>query len=244
MRYIIFLVVLISTLMAEKLTLGAGAYMQTQPYKDVGSIVTPSPVIFFDNSTFYVKWTRVGAYFLGSKGEDYGWGFSLTAEPRVNQYRATDSIYLIGMQDRESSIEGGTAFSANFYDAYIEVLALTDVLSRHNTWIVKSEVGYQFEHNNITFYPSLILTYNSSNFMDYYYGVSPSEATASRPAYSIDNSIQYGAQTYIKYPLVGNLSAFMNIKAEKLPIQAIKSPIVEDDYIYSGLVSLIYTFKY
>ncbi|MDO8453195.1 MAG: MipA/OmpV family protein [Sulfurimonas sp.] len=242
MRYIIFLVALISTLMAEKVTLGAGAYMQTQPYKDVGTITTPSPVIFFDNSTFYVKWTRVGAYFLGNKQEDYGWGFSLTAEPRVNQYRATDSLYLTGMSDRESSVEGGVAFSANVYDAYIEVMALTDVLARHDTWIVKSELGYQFEHNNLTFYPSLLLTLNSSSFMNYYYGVNPNEATASRAAYNTENSLQYGVQTYIKYPLVDSLSIFMNIKAEKLSVQATNSPIVEDDSIYSGLVSLIYTF--
>ncbi len=244
MKYIILLIAVISSLLAEKVTLGAGAYMQTQPYKNVDALITPSPVIFFDNSLFYVRWTRAGVYFLGDKQDESAWGFSLTAEPRVNQYKANDSSYLTGMEDKESSIEGGIAFSASYDKAYIEVMALTDVLARHDTWIVKTEIGYEFEVNDFTFYPSALLSYNSSNFMDYYYGVTQNEATTTRNMYSTQNALQYGVQTYVKYPLTENLAAFGNIKAEKLPAEATDSPIVADDYIFSGLVSLIYTFEY
>ena len=69
MRYI--LILLLSFLLLnsddskQKITVGLGAYMQTQPYKDVDTIILPSPVIFFDNDLFYIRWSRAGVYFYG-----------------------------------------------------------------------------------------------------------------------------------------------------------------------------------
>ncbi|HIP55112.1 MAG TPA: MipA/OmpV family protein, partial [Sulfurimonas autotrophica] len=51
-------------------------------------------------------------------------------------------------------------------------------------------------------------------------------------------------QTYIKYPLTNKLSAFFNIRADKIPSSAYRSPLVNNKFIYSGLASLIYTFTY
>ncbi|MDA3909426.1 MAG: MipA/OmpV family protein, partial [Sulfurimonas sp.] len=82
MKYILIFLLIFSALEAEdkkqKVTIGAGPYIQTQPYKNVDDIVLSSPVIFFDNGVAYVRWTRAGLYFLGDKQKDYSWGFSLT----------------------------------------------------------------------------------------------------------------------------------------------------------------------
>ena len=245
MRYIFLIGFFISSLMAEKVTIGAGPYMKTQPYKNVDTIIVPSPVVFFDNSVFYVRWTRVGLYFLGDKKDDSAWGFSLTAQPRINNYKASDSSYLTGMSDKESSIEGGLAFSASIHKYYIEIMTLTDTLRNHDAWTINTEIGYnKLELGNFSFYPSILFNYRSSNFINYYYGVKSYEATASRAAYSAGNGLQIGVQTYIDYPINDKLSALVNIKADKLPSEATNSPIVSDDYVYSGLVSLIYTFEY
>ena len=101
MRYIVILFLLLQTLIADKLTLGAGPYIQSQPYKGVGTIFVPSPVVFFDNGVVYVRWTRIGVYFLGEKKNDFAWGFSLTAEPRPYGYKSSDSTALSGMDERK-----------------------------------------------------------------------------------------------------------------------------------------------
>jgi outer membrane protein len=72
MKYLFLLMMLFAAhVMAEeskqKVTIGAGPYIQTQPYKGVDDILLPSPVIFFDNGLFYVRWSRAGVYFLGEK---------------------------------------------------------------------------------------------------------------------------------------------------------------------------------
>ncbi|MFK5937834.1 MAG: MipA/OmpV family protein [Sulfurimonas sp.] len=246
---IFFLLLLIINIYAQdkkqEVTIGAGPYIQTQPYQGVSNILLPSPVIFFDNGLFYMRWSRGGIYFLGEKNDDYMWGFSLTAQPRTNEYKASDSKDLRGMKDKKSSIEAGLAFSAQVDKSYLEVMLLTDILDRYDSWIVKAELGHDFELGKFKFYPSLIAIYQSSDFINYYYGVDAEEAvTSSHSQYTPNSGIQLGAQTYIKYPLTKKLSGLINMRVDKLSSQATASPIVVDDYIYSGLVSLIYTFEY
>lgn len=247
MKYLLLLILIFSTVFAEKekqkITIGMGSYIQTQPYKDVAPIIVPSPVIFFDNGIVYARWTRFGLYFLGEKNDDFSWGFSLTVQPRPNNYKASDSDALLGMEDKKSSFEAGLAFSIKVDKVYFEVMALTDILDRYDSWIVKSELGSEFKLGDFSFYPSAIVIYQSSRFINYYYGVKKSEATI-RPEYHAGNGLQLGVQTYIEYPFTKKLSAFVNLRVDKLPQEASNSPIINDNYLYSGLASLIYTFEY
>ena len=245
MRYILILLLLFATINAQekkqKVTVGLGSYIQTQPYKNVENIILPSPVIFFDNGIAYVRWSRAGIYFLGSEEDDYAWGFSLTVQPRVYGYKASE-IY--GMSERKNTWEGGLAFSAKTDNAYIEIMALTDILDRYDSFIVKTEIGYDFKFYDFSLYPSLIFIYQSSDFLNYYYGVKNSEQLASRVQYTPNEGLQLGLKSYIKYPFTEKFSALINLRVDRLSKKATHSPIVEDDYIYSGLASLIYTFEY
>ena len=246
MKYIITLIILFTSLLfageKQKITIGAGAYVQSQPYANVNTIVLPSPVIFFDNGIFYVRWTRIGLYFLGEKTDDFSWGFSLTAQPRAFGYESSD---IVGMDERKDTWEGGLAFSMQKNDAYLEVIALHDVLNSYKSWIINTEIGYDFKIADFSFYPSFIAEYQSKDFLDYYYGVRSVEAArSSQTAYLPKAGMQLGVQTYIKYPFTKNVSALVNLRVDKLPSQATSSSLVNEDYMYSGLASLIYTFEY
>lgn len=245
MKYLLITLLLLSTLYSqekEKVTLGLGSYIQTQPYAHVDTIAIPSPVVFFDNGFFYVRWTRIGAYFLGEKNDEFSWGFSLTAQPRPFGYKSSD---ILGMDERKDTWEGGLAFAAKTGNTYMEIMVLNDLLGRYNSWIVQTELGHDFVLGDFSFYPSLIAQYQSRNFIDYYYGVTQIEATRrGESSYTPSAGLQYGVQTYVKYPFTKKLSVLVNLRADKLPSQATSSTIVNDDYIYSGLASLIYTFEY
>jgi len=249
MRLFFLFIFLFSMLQAEdkkqELTIGLGAYMQTQPYKDVATIVVPSPVIFFDNSLFYIRWSRAGLYFLGNKKGNFAWGLSLTAQPRPFGYKPSDSPALNGLDEKETTVEGGLALSAKLNDTYIELMLLTDLLDRHDSWLFKTEIGDKYSLGELNFYPSIIFSYQSQNFMQYYYGITTKEATRTTYSpYRVDAGFQIGAQTYISYPLTQELSVLLNLRADRLPSSAQKSPIVEQNYIFSGLASLIYRFEY
>jgi outer membrane protein len=249
MKYIVLALLTLSLYAAEtqikqKVTIGLGPYVQTQPYKGVNPLLVPSPVIFFDNGLFYMRWSRAGMYFLGDKSEDFSWGLSLTVQPRTYGYKAEDSEYLKGMDQRETTFEGGIAFSASYNDTYIETMLLTDMLVRYESWLFKTEIGDEFVLGDFTFYPSIIVIYESDEFVNYYYGVKEHEARADRAQFTPGAGWQLGAQTYIDYPFTDKLSGLVNLRVDRLPSSALNSPLIESDYIYSGLVSLIYSFEY
>ena len=222
--------------------IGAGAFIQTQPYINVDAKVTPSPVIFFDNELFYIRWSRAGIYFLGNKTDDFSWAFSLTLQPRIYGYDSSD---IQGMSKREETWEGGLAFSASKDSSYIEVMLVHDLLNKHDSWILKTELGYDFKLGDFSIYPSLILVYQSEEFLNYYYGVTKTEALRrAEVAYEPSAGFQLGVQTFIEYPINSELSALLNLRADRLPSSASRSSIVEDKYIFSGLASLIYKFTY
>ena len=247
MRVVFLLLFAIGSLYAdeEKITLGAGAYFQTQPYKGVKTIVIPSPVIFFDNGLFYMRWSRGGIYFLGDKGDKFSWGFSLTLQPRTFNYSPDDSKSLQGMDEKKSTFEGGLAYSMQYEKKYLEVMLLTDIFDRYESWILKAEFGDEYKFGALTLYPSFIITYQSQEFVAYYYGVTEEESQRSGFKYYRPNAgMSLGFQTYAEYPLSDKLSVLLNARVDKMPSSASDSPLVDTAYVYSGLASLIYTFTY
>ena len=249
-KYLFYILLLAMSLIAEDLTLGLGPYIQTQPYKGASAIVVPSPVIFYDNGVVYARWTRFGLYFYGHKaskkaGDDYSWGFSLTAQPRPNGYKPSDSSSLTRLDEKKSSLEGGLAFTIYGNDKYLEAMLLTDMLGRYDSYIAKVEAGMKQKLGDFTFYPSIIGVYESRKFTDYYYGITQDEAArTSYDVYQPAGGLRIGAQTYISYPIYKKWSAFFNLRVDRLTNNAKDSPIVSDTYVYSGLASIIYTFDY
>ena len=254
MKYFFIILMLFTSLATaqekQKVTLGFGPYIQSEPYKGADDLLLPSPVIFFDNGIVYARWSRFGLYFLGEKQKDYAWGFSLTAQPRTLGYKASDSAYLHGMDERKSTFEGGLAFSASYQNSkYIEIMLLADMLGTYNSWVSRVEIGDTYKAGKFTFYPSIVLLYQSQKFIEYYYGVKSTEVDTSigRSQYSgdaISGGLEVGTQTYIKYPFTDKLSALINVRYDRIPKSAKNSPLTDKNYIYSGLASLIYTFEY
>jgi len=246
LRYLLILYLTLFSLEAREIDLyiGAGPYVQSQPYKDVNAIILPTPVIFFDNSIFYIRWTRAGLYFLGDASGDVSWGFSLTAQPRAFGYKAEDSSYLVGMQKRKNSWEGGLSFAADSEYSYIEVLYLRDMLNNSNGEIFRTEIGFKKHLGRFYFVPSLMAIWHSDKFNNYYYGVQEHEENTllKRDYYQSKAGIDIAAQSYINIDIADNWSSLINIRADYLSPHITDSPIVEDNYIVSGMISLIYSF--
>ncbi len=229
----------------QKLTIGLGIYGQTQPYKAINPIIVPSPVIFFDNGLFYIRWSRAGMYFLGDKGKDVSWGFSLTAQPRTFGYETKGITDLVGLNSRKTTIEGGLAFSVLYHKTSIEVMLLTDLLKKYDTWLVKTEIGDEFALGDFTFYPSLIMSYQSDAFVNYYYGITQEESQRTHfNFFKPRGGFQVGAQTFINYDITDSIAVLVNARVDSIPKSAHVSPLLKDTLIYSGLLSLIYTFEY
>ncbi len=104
--------------------LGAGPYMQSQPYEGADAFTVATPVVFFDNRRFYMRWMRLGMYLYGEQN----WGISITAQPVPLQYEASDSRALAGMEDRDNSWEAGFAISGENDLGFAELSLFHDLL--------------------------------------------------------------------------------------------------------------------
>ncbi len=238
----IFLIFLIfaSLLRAENsFSFGAGPYMQSQPYKGTDAFILPTPVIFLEYEIFYVRWSQIGVYFYG--GED--WGFSLMAQPRTYGYKADDSRYLTGMDERKSSWEGGLSLAAKNDLGFAEIIYAHDLLNSSNRSLVRLKVGSKLKHEKWTFVPTLMLFWFSKGFNEYYYGVKQEESTLLRTEYHPNASLNGAFETYINYQINPEWGILTNIRADYLNSTITNSPIVGDNYIASGMISLLYTFQ-
>lgn len=220
--------------------LGAGPYVQSQPYTDTDAFVLPSPVIFFDNRLFYVRWTRVGMYLYGQQS----WGISVTAQPVPLHYEASDSPLLAGMADRNSSWEAGFAIGGENELGFAELSLFHDILGNSNGTKLRLELGKFIRTGRWTVVPSVLAIGLSEDFNDYYYGVRPGEATASRPAYTAGSGVNLAAQTYLMVDITKNWHILGNLRADYLAATITDSPIVDQDWIFSGMISVLYSFPF
>jgi outer membrane protein len=223
----------------HSLSIGGGPYVQTQPYYNTDPFVLPSPVVFLDYDIFYVRWSQMGVYFYG--GED--WGFSVMLQPRPYGYKPDDSDTLKGMHERKSSWEGGLALAGKNAYGFAEIVYLHDLLNSSNRSLIRAEAGTKIKHHNWTFVPSLMLFWFSKGFNEYYYGVREDETTFERAEYHPDAGVNVAIQNYINYQITPQWGILCNMRADVLNSTITDSPIVSDSFIFSGMISLLYSFE-
>lgn len=255
-RALWLLLLLITCLEAKDDTyLGLGPYFQTQPYKDADPVVLGTPVIFFDNSFFYVRWTRLGIYFYGAKRDEYSWGLSFTAQPQPlgdYKHRAPTQLnsppkplILSGLSPRESGWEGGVSAAAKMQNWFAEFVALHDITAHSNGTKLRLEMGRSLSAGNWYFVPSIMALWLSQPFTAYYYGVTQNEADATlrRAVYRPDASLNFAVQTYIKYAVTSRWHLLGNFRIDRLGRSIVDSPLVEERHLYSGMLSVLYSFN-
>ncbi|MEA3523752.1 MAG: MipA/OmpV family protein [Campylobacterota bacterium] len=240
MKYISILLVTLYLLRAENsLSIGAGPYIQTQPYANTDAFILPSPVVFLEYEMFYVRWSQMGVYFYGGDN----WGFSLMAQPRPYGYESEDSKILTGMDARKSSWEGGLSLAGKNDFGFAEIVYAHDLLNSTNRGLIRAEVGTKVKKKQWTFVPSFMLFWFSQGFNDYYYGVQEDESTATRMQYHPNAGLNAALQTYINYQFTSEWGILSNFRVDYLNSTIANSPIVSDNYIFSGMISLLYTFE-
>lgn len=255
-RFCLFLLCLPLLLFGKDDTyIGAGPYFQTLPYKDAEPVFLGTPVFFFDNALFYLRWTRVGMYFYGEQGAKQSWGLSITAQPQVLGYYESPAMTQIGqheptpilqgMPERESGWEAGLAASYSRGDLFAEFLVLQDITNRSNGTKLRLELGDSFRSGRWLFVPSLLAVWLSQPFADYYFGV-PDEYTdpaLGRTPYRSNAALNFAAQTYIEYSFSDHWHLLANLRADRFADTIYDSPLVGTRMMYSGMISLLYSFN-
>lgn len=241
---LLLLSTVISFNVQAELGFGVGFSKTQSPYRSVSSSPNTIPA--------YLSYEGEKGYFRGIEGGLHLWSrgergkkltISALAAGRLEGYKASDSYYLEGMKRRDWSLDLG--LGANFQLGYNRFTAkvLTDALGRHKGQAL--DLGYAYIMpitEKLMLIPGGNVTWLSDNLLDYYFGVTPEEATLNRKAYEAASGTQLKASLLVNYTLTKNTSLMLVASARRLPTSVIDSPLVDRSYTSGVFGAVNFTF--
>lgn len=217
---------------------GAGVILKGQPYKGVRSKVYPVPMFGYEGSRLYMYGISGGYRLIKGKS----WSIGPVFQPRFMGYEAGDSRDLAGMDDRDWTLDLGAAWSWRTDYGQIAVSWVTDILGRHKGHEVDFSYTIMFPLAGFDIIPSAGVEYQSSNLVDYYYGVQPDERRAGRPAYEAHGAFDPYIRLAVRRVLNERWTLLLGGQIDWFDSEIKDSPIVEDSYDLSLLAGLLYSF--
>ena len=188
--------------------------------------VWPVPLLSINyDETFYVEIQRIGVYILASDDKKIGLG--IAAEPRFG-FSGGDGARIAGMATRRDSIEAGLTFDWDFDVIAFSVAYFGDVNRTSRGSSMRASVYKQLLKNDRWDF-GVLLGYDRMNakVSNYYFGVTPSEATPSRPFYSPGAAGNVSLGLSGTYNFNKRNAIMFGVNSTRLGKSAADSPIVE-----------------
>lgn len=164
---------------------GAGVAESQDVYRDFDSRIVPIPVIAYqgENLRFYGPFVSYRFY---SQDNFFS---ELLLQPTFAGYQESDSHTFTGMDDRDFSLAAGVRVNYKWQKWQLSVDGVHDVLSVNEGYQLGARLSYPWKVGVAMIEPGISRHYWDKNYINYYYGVKTSEATAWRPAYEADAGV-------------------------------------------------------
>jgi outer membrane scaffolding protein for murein synthesis (MipA/OmpV family) len=218
---------------------GAGAGIERKPYRGVGTKVDALPVISYEN-----RWIRLLGPNLDFKLTPPG---PLTIGARINYefdsgYKASDSSVLKGMVERKSGLWVGPG--AAWHNGFIDLTAtyLLDASGESKGTRATLSAEHSFGFGNVELVPIVSITELDHKYVDYYYGVRPTEATSTRFAYSGKRTTNLDGALRVRYLFAERHLLFVQVGLTRLGSAVKDSPLVDRSSEPHALLGYIYRF--
>jgi len=222
-----------------KNSLGLGIVSAPTPYRGVDNQVLPIPLVELYYKRLYVQGIRAGFRVLGDDGLHLDlrvrWSF-LELDPE-------DSPFLKGMKPRKPTALGGLALEWNRSQLQISGTLLGDMLGRSDglTGSLLASWREPLMNGRLTLIPSLGIAYQDTKTIDYYFGVTPNEATEERAAYRGTAAWNPTARLIALFNITPRLNLVAHLAGQSLDNEIRNSPIVDDSWGYEAVLGLTYS---
>lgn len=214
--------------------LGVGFIPKTSGAKELRGMVLPIIQANF-GERYYISALRAGAWLIDS--DDRRLRFGLAADARFG-WKAEDGKRTQGMDDRDFSVDIGPALRWQTDYGTVNAQWGFDVGGASKGQTVQVQFVRALVRGPALRLNGLIgASWSDHKMNNYYYGVSSSEATAQRPAYSAASGTQLQIGVNGAYPVGQRGSLLFGLMASRLSDTQADSPIVEtriQPLIYGG----------
>ncbi|MEA3098851.1 MipA/OmpV family protein [Caballeronia mineralivorans] len=217
--------------------LGVGAGIEQEPYKGDGAKFLPIPLVYFDD-----KWLHVSGTTLDLKiGKWSNVTFTLRGKYAFDDgYKQSDAPILNGMDKRSGAFWFGPAFEWRTGLGNLSGNFLTGGNKGQRAGI---DFGQPFDYGNFTVDPHVGAEWLSRKYVDYYYGVRPSEVRAGRAAYAGKSTYKMSFGVRVDYRLAPRQTLIFDVGVARLGSGITNSPLVGKKIIPQAIFGYQYQFN-
>ncbi|MGH8778040.1 MipA/OmpV family protein [Paraburkholderia sp.] len=217
--------------------LGVGAGVESAPYKGYGAKFSPLPLIYFDD-----KWVHVLGTTLDLKvGTWSNVSVALRGKFAIGDgYKGSDAPILNGMQNRNGAFWYGPTVA--WRTAFGTLSA--DFLAGGNKGLTAHiDFGKSFDYGDFSFEPHAGVEWQSRKYVDYYYGVRPSEVRSGRPEYNGTSTYNMSVGTRVDYRITAHQSMILDVGVSHLGSGITDSPLVGKRFVPEARIGYLYRFN-
>ena len=169
-------------------------------------------------------------------------GWVLGAVGRVNTLGLGDAdlAFVRGLSERQWTLEAGPIVGWRRWPVHIDFKAYTELLGRRGGYPAQLSFSFPQEHDSGYVVPSLDLRYQSDDYNDYYFGVTPAEAIPGRPAYDPAASLGWRLRLRFGHRVAEKWLLAATLGWEKLGEDVADSPLVGRSGLWSVNVGVAY----
>jgi outer membrane protein len=221
-------------------SLGLGVTSSPRPYVGASNSVLPIPIIELYYKKLYIQGIQAGFHFVNTKN----FAFDARAGLVFAGLDPDDSPFLEGMEKRESSIEGGFVFDWKPGKYKLSASAYTDLLGRSDGQQAALDFSraWRFNRSQWGITPSIGFVWQSSNFVDYYFGVTPEEARPDRPPFDGHSVINFRSSLLVHYFVTTRVQLVGLLRVQRLDSEIYESPIVDKRRGFFGFIGATWRF--
>lgn len=231
--------VLAPTPMTSHWGLGVGAIFKGEQYRDAGTKTSAIPLVMYDSEYVHVFGTAIDLKLPNAGGVN----FALRAKYGASGgYKPDDSDFLRGMEQRKGGPWLGGV--ATWKTAPLTLTAeWVKAIGNSKGQQFKLDAEHAFRFGTLQLVPHIDLDWNDKKYVDYYYGVRDSEATAWRPAFTGKSASAVSLGLRAAYPLQPNQSILLDMSIKHSSGSIGNSPLVDKTTQPSLRFGYLYQFN-
>lgn len=212
---------------AADINIGLGVSSTNTGYTNYDTQSGVVPLINIEDKNFYVRINQAGYYLFNDEVNQ----FSLIAEMNADKWDSSETNRFKALHDRDASINAGAQFRTKQSFGVLTALVATDASNNSNGHYGDASYAYPWQATQkLKLRPSVGVEWLSSDYADYYYGVSKQD-TKRVGGLTPDN---VGATTrpyvsvYGEYAINDKWTAVGSVEAKRL------SDDIQDSQLVSG----------
>jgi len=196
----------------------------------------------FRDSAFTDDWLLLRDGDIGIRwvSQQSNWELAFLSRIQTLGLGTSDSPKLIGLDDRKWGLEMGPMVGWRGWPVHINLKTYTEVFNHHDGLISYLTFSLPRENERGYLVPTFSLIQLSSDYANYYFGVSPAESNPLIPAYQAGSALNTAVGLRWGYGITDKWLLYGTVGLEFLDSEITNSPIVDKDQLWSANIAVAY----